>query len=535
LSLSRERGVGSRARHVLTRLAKLPFYPIVFAVVAVMQFALESGVSASGAFRALAIAALVTAVLTTTLGIVLRDRWQGAFVALMLGLLLWSRDLVHSAWTLAAEAGPLTALPGLVGLLAVAVLLARIVASRVQAGWAARAANRLNIFTALLAAVVIVGAIPNGQLAATIGPIGGSRLLSAGDVPPSREDPDIWVLLLDGYARADVLSVRFDFDNSQFLADLRARGLKIAQQSHTAYLWTRPVLTSMFHMAYLDDIPAMRPLIDGPSILDGQRRVTLNQSPVFEFARAHGYHIRTVSPGFEHVALRDADEFLDSGEMSDFELELVNSTFLGDIADVVHPDLEASQLRSRIQRSCDVATEPSYGSMGPALTFIHVPAPHGPFVLGATGEAVTVAPDDAFFQYADGRDGTARDEYARRYTDELQFVSGLALQCVDVIVAEARVPPVVIVLSDHGSSSRVSWLRTDPTEADPQDVLERTATFFAALTPDHQDVFPDDVVTVDVFRHLFDAYLGTNLGRAVPPASGSQIPPVDASVLTRGG
>ena len=62
-------------------------------------------------------------------------------------------------------------------------------------------------------------------------------------------------------------------------------------------------------------------------------------------------------------------------------------------------------------------------------------------------------------------------------------------------------------------------------------MLERTGNFFAAITPGREDVFPDDISPVDLFRLLFDAYYDTDYGRATPPEDGGKVPPVDASVL----
>jgi hypothetical protein len=85
--------------------------------------------------------------------------------------------------------------------------------------------------------------------------------------------------------------------------------------------------------------------------------------------------------------------------------------------------------------------------------------------------------------------------------------------------------------ADHGSASRVDWLYTEPDDAEPARLLERTGTFFAALTPGREGVFPADPSPASLLRYLFDAYLGTNLGPAVPPPGGGQVAPVDPSVL----
>ncbi len=88
-----------------------------------------------------------------------------------------------------------------------------------------------------------------------------------------------------------------------------------------------------------------------------------------------------------------------------------------------------------------------------------------------------------------------------------------------------------MLFADHGSASRTDWNETDPYEVDPTILLERTGTLFAALTPGHVGLYPDDISPTDMLRLLFDAYFGTDFGRATPPTDGGQIPAVDASVF----
>ena len=87
-----------------------------------------------------------------------------------------------------------------------------------------------------------------------------------------------------------------------------------------------------------------------------------------------------------------------------------------------------------------------------------------------------------------------------------------------------------MLFADHGSASAVDWNATQPEDADPARLLERTGTLFAALTPGRVAVFPDDISPVDMFRLLFDAYLGPTTDEPRRP-DGGQIAPVDASVL----
>ena len=127
--------------------------------------------------------------------------------------------------------------------------------------------------------------------------------------------------------------------------------------------------------------------------------------------------------------------------------------------------------------------------------------------------------------------GEDQDEFIERYRAQLPYLNERILAAIDNVIASSDVPPVIVLFADHGSASAVDWNATDPSEAEPARLLERTGTLVAALTPDRSDVLPDDISPADLLRLVFDAYWETDYGRATPPANGGQIPPVDASAL----
>ena len=67
--------------------------------------------------------------------------------------------------------------------------------------------------------------------------------------------PDIYVILLDGYARADVLSEYYGFDNGPFIQGLERRGFQVGAASEANYTWTFLSLASTLNMDYLPSAP----------------------------------------------------------------------------------------------------------------------------------------------------------------------------------------------------------------------------------------------------------------------------------------
>ena len=70
--------------------------------------------------------------------------------------------------------------------------------------------------------------------------------------------PNVYVVLLDGYPRADTLHDTFGRGNEEFIADLQSRGFDISDQARANYNKTWLTLASMFNGTYID-----RMLVDG--------------------------------------------------------------------------------------------------------------------------------------------------------------------------------------------------------------------------------------------------------------------------------
>ena len=63
--------------------------------------------------------------------------------------------------------------------------------------------------------------------------------------------PDIYYIILDGYARADVLDSVYGYDNSEFIFWLEQHGFQVARGSRSNYSQTYLSLASSLNMTYL--------------------------------------------------------------------------------------------------------------------------------------------------------------------------------------------------------------------------------------------------------------------------------------------
>ena len=503
----------------------LPLHPSLFAATVVVAYWIDTVVSPHAAFRSLLLATAGAALLTGIVWLLTRNLPRAAIIVSSIIGLLYSKHFVEFALDVRDLAPDWVFASWILAIVAASALVFRFLRRR-AATWSAWRVNSVLNWVAILYLGSTIGmGLLSGKFAHAANELEqGLPLAQAeGSVTGSTnaaDSPDIYLILLDGYPRADVLQEAFGFDNGPFVDALNERGFTVATESHSDYLWTRQSLASMLHMRYVEDIPEFRAVLEGRAPQNPDLRDLVNDNPVFDLARASGYQVVATAYEFEELALRHADVYVDPGYLNEFEFKLLVSTFLGDALAVMAPDFASGQHRDWINfqlRSLgDIAQA---DSDVPRLVLGHIPAPHQPTSFGPNGEPIVV-PISRFF-YADSplERGEPVDEFEKKYRDQLLYLNERFLEAIDEIVVNSDRPPVIVLWADHGSASSVDWVVTTPDEAEPSALRERTSTLFAALTPGRPDAFPNDIAPLNIFRILADAYLETDLGPA-PPLGG---------------
>ena len=115
--------------------------------------------------------------------------------------------------------------------------------------------------------LLVVATLASGSSTARCGDFGPrpgrrTRGLAVGR-PRHAATPDIFVILLDGYPRADVLDYAFDIDNAGVRRRARRARLRRRRVGHSDYLWTHVSVPSALNLAYVEQIPAMADVIEG--------------------------------------------------------------------------------------------------------------------------------------------------------------------------------------------------------------------------------------------------------------------------------
>lgn len=478
----------------------LAFYPVVVGLALVLQLVAHNGIGVWASLRSFVAVALLAIAATGALRVVLGDRDRSGIAAMLaiVGLLASERAIVVA-----------TAL-GIVIL-----VIERRILGGLALPWP-KLARVMRGLAAILCLAILVQAVQVGAptvLARSLveeGPLRSTRSYSV-SVSPAR--PDVYVILLDGYARADVLDQVFGVDESSFLAGLTARGVAVSAKARTNYATTAQVLIAMFNARLLSGIERLKPLADGVTSTAETHDVThalVADNLVFDTLRSEGYEIVAIDSGFADVGLRRSDRFITPDAMDEIEVGLLRSSVLGDLLDVIAPDFVSGQHRQRItaefQALGDLAAErPGH----PRFIFAHVPSPHPPWVFNADGSPRTVP--DLQTVYADDpfQTGLSLEQLKSGYAGAIASTNALVLDALDAIDQAAEVPPVVIIFGDHGS-----WVG-----ADPGDVRLRFLPLLAARVPGVAKPLADDESLVNVFPDVLNPLLGTSLPRVDPAPS----------------
>ena len=365
-------------------------------------------------------------------------------------------------------------------------------------GHPARWTRALNVFTAVLVAIPTVGAAS----AMIREPGKAHREVALPAVAKRGWTPDIYFIVLDGYARGDVMKELFGFDNGPFLERMERRGFFVARRSHSNYCQTRLSIASTLNANYLDTLvqPGTSDLLPlSEAIRDSVVRRSL---------RPLGYKFVSFATDFEPTDVFDADVYLKPRlSRAGFSQILLEMTPLAAwLSEVVFQD-RFTTLRDRTLFLLDRLPEVA-AIKEPTFTFAHLLAPHPPFVFGEHGEDVSprrFMPDGTFLN---NKAAFRTPEYFREaYRKESVYLTGRVERLIEQILATSPEPPVIILQSDHGS-----WLRYHLDDVEATDLRERFGILNCIYVPDRKvEGLTDEMTSVNTFRTILSCVAGADL------------------------
>jgi len=272
------------------------------------------------------------------------------------------------------------------------------------------------------------------------------------------ELPNIYYIILDGYAREDTLREFYNYDNTDLLQYLTRNGFYIAGKSRSNYDQTTLSLASSLNGEYLDTLGVVNP--------DSQDRILmfklLEQSRVIRLLKKLGYKIVTFSSGYKLVYIQNADIHITSRfGMPEFQDSLLQTTPIPFLVQHL-PFLNFSDIelhRRRINFIFDYLDN-VLTIRAPIFVFVHILCPHPPFVFDRNGRSVN---PPQRYMILDGpqlmkEEGLTREDYVRAYREQLMYINTRIKKTLDEILSRARGEPIVIIVQgDHGPGSMLDW------------------------------------------------------------------------------
>ena len=465
---------------------------VALPVVYVLTVYLDQGVWLFTATRAVLVAVAISVSLMGVASILLRSLVHGSLV----GLCLVGMLVVHDVPRLVVA----------LGIVAVSVAVLALAGPRAPARlsrstWALR--NLIGAFGLVLLVVTIAQFGLRGQAIAS-----GTRWsgAAAAGVAADSGAPDIWLVLLDGHPRADVLERHWDYSNPGFVRGLEGLGFDVADESRSNYNLTAHTLPALLNMALLEDLEPWSSY-DKPADAPAADRIrALQDNRAFETLRDHGYHLTSISAGYTTADVRAVDDYVDAGTADVFEMHLLGETALGGLVQTIYPEFGDAQVRQRIEANLETLSRMAEESSDkPRFVFGHIPGPHAPYVY-ASVERPTVALLDIFHapmeQYG-------IDLLKEAYAEHIAEFDDRVLLTLDTMVEAIGDEAVIIVMSDHGSRMTGHGHSLSPAEAD-----EQFSTLLAVRTPDGEKLFDEDITTTNVLSGVLNRYLGTEIESA---------------------
>jgi Sulfatase len=400
-------------------------------------------------------------------------------------------------------------------------------AGAILAWWIWRRARRPEMATGILNLVALVAlAFPLITLARW----GYRSLTSAPEasavtprlsLPAGKRAPDVYFLIVDGYARQDTLQDVYSMDNTPFLTFLEEHGFFVARDARSNYAQTSLSVASALNMDYVDVLVA-----DLGDTTPGRDTLwkLIQHSEVRRQLASLGYVTVAFSTGLAGTELTDADYYLTTGSgdgdlgsigASPLESLVVQTSLLRLVSDGVSglPQLPYDLHRNRILNTLD-GLQALPQTNEPKFVFAHIIAPHPPFVFAADGSPITpAAPFTLRFEFDAG--GTSSEEYIRGYRDQVKFINSQLEKVVLAILERSEVPPVIILAGDHGpdsNSGRLSYVQERMTILNAYHLPTGDAGLYASITPVNSfrvvfnEVFGGDYPLLDD-RVLFSQYV----------------------------
>lgn len=309
-------------------------------------------------------------------------------------------------------------------------------------------------------------------------------------VSSKQSTPDIYYIILDGYAGSDTLEEVFDYNNDfdELLIERRFYSPTI---SHSNYPHSFISLASSLNMKY----PNIPNNADSDSALKLGHDLIRNNE-VMKILKSNGYTVVNFDSGWTSTRTMKIADLNVCGNNRLFNSEFLIILVRTSILNPIYVKLFESDKRERILCTFSELSELQYNVKKPIFAFAHIMSPHPPYLFDSEGNFII--PDEI--------DASVKSNEKEKYLGQLKFVSKKTVETIDKILQNSKEPPIIIIQSDHGSEVTMDW--DNPT---PDMFKERMNNInFYYLPYNGTRLLYETITPVNSFRIIFNYYFNEN-------------------------
>jgi len=308
-------------------------------------------------------------------------------------------------------------------------------------------------------------------------------------------NPDVYILVLDGYANQMVLQKFFGYDNQEFIDSLIEQGFFIPNKyTNSNYAPTDLSIPSILNMDYVNHLVSTEA---SEKYKVEQLYKLMSDNTVMQNFKAIGYKTISLDSGWLGMRVMDiADEELCKNKnYTRIPYRLQQLTILPSL-NLVLPNNSNQVPVDHVERQkvlCNFSELPYISEKfeEPVFVYWHILSPHQPWVFDSNG-------DPPLQKVSFLLDDVKKRQTA--YVNEMEFINKKVIESTEKLISESENEPIIIILSDHGAKILDNELTDDEKN------IIKYGNLMAFYLPNNVELLPYETTPVNTFRLIFNSY-----------------------------
>ena len=236
------------------------------------------------------------------------------------------------------------------------------------------------------------------------------------------------------YPNEKVLQSRFDFNNLEFLTEMKDLGFNNFN-GRSNYMRTKHSIPSTINLIHLNE-------------LDSNQLKSIQETEWSFKKSLEGYYAKKLGYKINHLSTNDPDSIL-GWMLGDFTRVLVKTSFLRIIEDSPIPInklwivKDSSFFNNNLNKLEKISTD-----QDSTWTFFYSRPPHPPFIFNQDGTLRNKKEYDQDF--ATNLTDTWSENTQKLYINQIEYVNKELLKTLTKILENSKVNPIILIHSDHG-------------------------------------------------------------------------------------